>query len=152
MVALSTKILLFTASIFTLVSAEPQTEAVVTITNAAQASAIASRLVAYEASLTTNPQWSSVNSVLSTAIPSSVLPEISAAADLFNTNKQDTLTTESWYTALPSDVKGYLVSVGNDVKSVLTATVAAGAAPTGLGRVAGMGAGLAGAVGAALLL
>lgn len=156
MLALQTAQLLFLSlSVFTLASPEPQVGTRVTV-NPAQASTILSRLSTYEAALTQAPQFTSVMSVLETAIPDDAKSELAGEIGAFLSSDGEeqggVITTRSWYTALPSEVKNYMASVESAQKAFITATGNA-AAPTGVNRaVAGMGAGLAGVVGVALML
>jgi len=108
----------------------------------------------------------SVNSVLVTAIPTSVQASLSSAGPIqimtAKPNSTDLKTTRSWYTALPSDVKSFMGSMQSEVSRLATDTSMVaptatatenGAVETGAARgVMAVGAGIAGALGVALML
>lgn len=146
----------------------------ITLTDLGQAASILSRLSTYRDHLTADPKLSSVASVISTAIPDDVKASMidvlagdgeagyigtagsdygeglggSALTGSAKTTTTEFYTQKSWFTALPSDVKSYLASVDAEELKLATATGNA-AMPT---AVVGVGVGLAGVLGIALML
>lgn len=95
-----------------------------------QATALASALVAFEATFTTGSSFRSVISVAATAISKSDLEYLAT-----NTDSVAVVTAKPFFQSLPSDVKSLLIAEQSGVQSVQdsilgTATSKAGAVPT----------------------
>lgn len=120
------------------------------ITNSAQLSAAISRISAYQTSLANQPQYTSIGSVIGSVIDAN---EGNSAATTTIYKPSATYygvpTSATWYSDLPGDVKGYLQSVASMESHLATTN---GAVPTGVGRVAGVGMGVAGGLGAAFMM
>jgi hypothetical protein len=120
----------------------------VTYTNLADASAAVSRISTYQTHLTAQPQFTSVAQLLEAAIPDS---EFESLAE--GTGAIGPYTTASWYSKLPGDARGYLSSVTSaELKLARPTGNAAAPRATGMRGVVGVGVGVVGVLGAALVV